>query len=59
MVAVRDPNGFRPLVLGKLDGAYVVASETCAFDLIEAEFIREIEPGEMILVDKHGLKSFS
>jgi len=58
MVAVRDPNGFRPLALGKLDGAYVVASETCAFDLIEAEFIREIEPGEMILFDKHGMKSF-
>ena len=58
MVAARDPNGFRPLVLGKLDNSYVVASETCAFDLIEAEFIREIEPGEMILVDKHGLKSF-
>jgi amidophosphoribosyltransferase len=58
MVAVRDPNGFRPLALGKLDGAYVVASETCAFDLIEAEFIREIEPGEMILIDKNGIKSF-
>jgi amidophosphoribosyltransferase len=58
LVAVRDPNGFRPLALGKLDGAYVVASETCAFDLIEAEFIREIEPGEMILIDKNGLKSF-
>ncbi|MCP3178093.1 MAG: amidophosphoribosyltransferase [Desulfuromonadales bacterium] len=59
MVAVRDPNGFRPLVLGKLDGAYIVASETCALDLIEAEFIREIEPGEMILIDKSGLKSFT
>lgn len=59
MVAVRDPNGFRPLSLGKLDGAYVVASESCAFDLIEAEFIRELEPGEMIVVDKDGLKSFS
>ena len=58
MAAVRDPNGFRPLALGKLDGAYVVASETCAFDLIEAEFIREIEPGEMILIDKNGIKSF-
>jgi amidophosphoribosyltransferase len=58
LVAVRDPNGFRPLALGKLDGAYVVASETCAFDLIEAEFIREIEPGEMILIDKNGIKSF-
>jgi len=58
LVAVRDPNGFRPLALGKLDGAYVVASETCAFDLIEAEFIREIEPGEMIVVDKKGMKSY-
>jgi amidophosphoribosyltransferase len=58
MVAVRDPNGFRPLILGKLDGAYIVASETCALDLIEAEFIREIDPGEMVLIDKHGVKSF-
>ncbi len=58
MIAVRDPNGFRPLSLGKLDGAYVVASESCAFDLIEAEYIREIEPGELIVVDKNGLKSY-
>ena len=58
MVAVRDPNGFRPLILGKLDGAYVVASETCALDLIEAEFIRELDPGEIIVVDKDGLHSF-
>lgn len=58
MLAVRDPNGFRPLVLGKLDGAYIVASESCALDLIEAQFIREIEPGEMILIDKTGLQSF-
>lgn len=59
MVAVRDPNGFRPLSLGKLDGAYVVASESCAFDLIEAEFIRELEPGEMIVIDKNGMTTFS
>jgi len=58
LVAVRDNSGFRPLALGKLDGAYVVASETCAFDLIEAEFIREIEPGEMVVIDKHGIKSY-
>ncbi|WP_316348019.1 amidophosphoribosyltransferase [Desulfuromonas acetoxidans] len=58
MVAVRDPNGFRPLILGKLDGAYVVASETCALDLIEAEFVRELDPGEMIVVDKDGLHSY-
>ena len=57
MVAVRDPSGFRPLVLGKVDGAYVVASETCALDLIEAEYIREIEPGEMIVFDKDGMTS--
>ncbi|MFO7577391.1 MAG: amidophosphoribosyltransferase [Pelovirga sp.] len=58
MIAVRDPNGFRPLSLGKLDGAFVVASESCAFDLIEAEYIREIEPGEVIVVDKNGMQSY-
>ncbi len=58
MVAARDPHGFRPLCLGKLDGAYIVASETCVMDLIEAEFIREIEPGELILINEHGLQSF-
>ncbi|OQY24437.1 MAG: amidophosphoribosyltransferase [Desulfobacteraceae bacterium 4572_35.2] len=58
MVAVRDPNGFRPLILGIVDGAYVVASETCALDLIEAEFVRELDPGEMIVVDKEGLHSY-
>jgi amidophosphoribosyltransferase len=58
MVAVRDPSGFRPLCLGKLDGALVIASETCAFDLIEAEFIREIEPGEMVVIDKDGMTSY-
>ena len=57
MVAVRDPRGFRPLVLGQVDGAYVVASETCALDLIEADYIREVEPGEMIVVDKDGMTS--
>ena len=57
MIAVRDPSGFRPLSLGKLDGTFVVSSESCAFDLIEAEYIREIEPGEMIVIDKKGMKS--
>ena len=47
IIGVRDPFGFRPLSLGKLDGAYILASETCAFDLIHAEFIREVEPGEV------------
>lgn len=57
LIAVRDPHGFRPLVLGRLKDAYVVASETCALDLIEAEFIREVEPGEMVMISRHGLES--
>ncbi len=58
MVAVRDPNGFRPLCLGKRGDAYVVASESCALDLIEAQYVREIEPGEVIVIDKDGVNSF-
>lgn len=58
MVAVRDPQGFRPLCLGKLGDAYVVASESCALDLIEADFVREIEPGEVIVIDKNGINSY-
>lgn len=58
LVAFRDPYGFRPLSLGKLGRAYVVASETCALDLIEAEYIRDIEPGEVIFIDKNGIRSF-
>ena len=57
MVAVRDPNGFRPLCLGKLKNSYVVASETCALDLVEAEYIRDIEPGEIVVIDNNGLTS--
>ncbi|HMO80904.1 MAG TPA: amidophosphoribosyltransferase [Pyrinomonadaceae bacterium] len=57
LVAVRDPRGFRPLVLGKLDNAWCVASETCAFDLIDAEYVREVEPGEMLIIDGSGLRS--
>jgi amidophosphoribosyltransferase len=58
LIAVRDPRGFRPLLLGRLKDAFVFASETCAFDLIEAEFIREVEPGEMVVVDAKGLRTF-
>lgn len=54
LYAVRDPQGFRPLSLGKLGSGYVVASETCAFDLIGADFIREIEPGEILIIDEKG-----
>jgi len=57
LIAVRDPHGFRPLCLGKLGDAHVVASETCALDLIEAKFIREIEPGEIVIIDKNGMTS--
>lgn len=57
LVAVRDPRGFRPLVLGKLNGAWCFASETCAFDLIDAEYVREVEPGEMVIVDATGIRS--
>src|SRR5829696_8549506 len=59
LVAVRDGRGFRPLVLGKLDDAWCVASETCAFDLIDAEYVREVEPGEMIIIDESGLRSLT
>ena len=58
MIAARDPHGFRPLALGRLRNSYVVASESCAFDLIEGEYIREIEPGEILVIDKNGLKSY-
>lgn len=58
LMAIRDPDGFRPLVLGKKEEGYVVASETCAFDLIEAEFVREIEPGEVLVINENGFESF-
>jgi amidophosphoribosyltransferase len=58
LVAVRDPFGFRPLVLGQLGDAPVIASETCAFDLINAKFLREVEPGEMLVVNEKGVQSF-
>lgn len=57
LIAVRDPNGFRPLSLAELDGAYVAASETCAFDLIEATYIREVAPGEMVVINSKGITS--
>jgi amidophosphoribosyltransferase len=58
MVAVRDPYGFRPLVLGQLNAAPVISSETCALDLIEADYVREIEPGEAVVINDEGLHSF-
>jgi amidophosphoribosyltransferase len=58
LVAVRDPRGFRPLCMGDLDGATVFASETCAFDLIGANYIRDVEPGEIVIVSPRGVSSF-
>jgi len=57
LIAIRDSRGFRPLALGRLGKAWVVASETCAFDLIEAEYVRDVEPGEMITITRDGLRS--
>jgi amidophosphoribosyltransferase len=54
---IRDPRGFRPLCLGRLDDAYVLASETCAFDLINASYLRDIQPGEMVILDRRGVTS--
>ena len=59
MIAARDPNGFRPLCLGKLGTSYVVASETCALDLVEAEFIRDVAPGEILIINQNGLRNIS
>jgi amidophosphoribosyltransferase len=58
MIAARDPNGFRPLVLGRIKNAVVVASETCALDLIGAEYVREIEPGELLVASRTGTRSY-
>jgi amidophosphoribosyltransferase len=57
VIGIKDPYGFRPLCLGKLNGAYVLASETCAFDLVEAEFVRELDPGEIVIISQDGIKS--
>jgi amidophosphoribosyltransferase len=58
LIGVRDPWGVRPLVLGELDGALILTSETCALDIIGAKFIRDVKPGEMVVIDKEGLKSY-
>jgi amidophosphoribosyltransferase len=57
LIAVRDPRGFRPLCLGQLGEAYVLASETCAFDLIDATYLRDVQPGEILVIDRDGLHS--
>ena len=57
LIGVRDPYGIRPLVIGKLGNSYVLASETCAFDIIGAKFVREVENGEIVLIENNELKS--
>jgi amidophosphoribosyltransferase len=58
LLGIRDPHGFRPLSLGKLGDTWVLASESCAFDLIEAKFVRDLEPGEFLHITRHGPKSY-
>ncbi|MBS1912629.1 MAG: amidophosphoribosyltransferase [Bacteroidetes bacterium] len=57
LIAARDPHGFRPLCIGKLGESYVVASETCALDIISAEYIRDVQPNEIVLIDEHTLRT--
>ncbi len=57
IVGIKDPLSFRPLCLGKLNGSYVLASETCALDLVEAELVRELDPGEIVIIGKNGVRS--
>jgi len=57
LIGVRDPHGFRPLSIGRVDNCWVLASETCAFDLIHARFVRDVAPGEIVIIDKTGLRS--
>src|SRR6476646_9670655 len=57
LIGIRDPYGFRPLCIGKVGDAWVLASETCALDLIHAKFVRDVEPGEIVIINKSGLKS--
>jgi amidophosphoribosyltransferase len=57
LIGVRDPYGFRPLSIGRIGDAWVLASETCAFDLIHAEFVRDVEPGEIVIINQDGLRS--
>jgi len=57
LIGVRDPHGFRPLSIGKVGDSWVLASETCAFDLIQAQFVRDVEPGEIVIINKDGLRS--
>ncbi|WP_416896463.1 MAG: amidophosphoribosyltransferase [Minwuia sp.] len=58
LIGVRDPSGVRPLVLGRLDNAWIICSETCALDIVGATYVRDIDPGEMVVIDQDGLQTF-
>ena len=59
LIAVRDPQGFRPLCIGKTEeGSWIISSESCGLDVVGAEFIRDVEPGEMVVMGDDGLKSY-
>ena len=58
LIAIKDPLGIRPLVLGELNGAYIIASETCALDIIGAKYSRDVDNGEVVVIDKNGIKSY-
>ena len=57
LIGVRDPHGVRPLVLGRFENAWILASETCALDIIGAEYVRDVQPGELVLIDEDGIRS--
>ncbi|MFZ5571575.1 MAG: amidophosphoribosyltransferase [Thermodesulfobacteriota bacterium] len=57
IIGIKDPNGFRPLCLGRLNGNYILASESCALDLLQAEFVRELDPGEIVIISREGIRS--
>lgn len=59
LIGVRDPNGIRPLCIGKINNSYIICSESCAIDSVGGEFIRDVKPGEIVIVDKDGLRSFN
>jgi len=59
LIGVRDPNGIRPLCIGKIDNNYIICSESCALDAVSAEFVRDIEPGEVVVIDEKGIASYN
>lgn len=59
LIGVRDPYGVRPLCIGKLNGAYILSSETCALDTVGAEFVRDVLPGEIVIIDENGIRSMN